>query len=202
MEAGLSIRPIPAELAAGEVAAVRLGLIVAGLAALTAFPLVLSTGAMLKLGAVLVVASIGVSLVILSGWAGQLSLGQMALPVWGGGRVRLGPTQNHAVDPLLAIGLGSARGAAAAVVVGLPALRIRGVYLAVTTLALALFAFFQRCVRQRLHRLDPDASLPGNRPTVIEADPDGDPRPAVPAGARLSCALPAGGVQALPLGPC
>ena len=136
------VRPVPAELAGRwEVVAARSGLAVVGIVVLMVLPLVLSTGAMLKLGAVLIVASIGVSLVILSGWAGQLSLGQMAFAGMGGATFAWA-TQDHTVEPTLAIALGAMAGAAAAVVVGLPALRIRGVYLAVTTLALALaFSF-------------------------------------------------------------
>ena len=92
------VRPVPAELAGRwEVTAVRLGLIGVIATALCLFPIVLSTGALLKLGAVLIVATIGVSLVILSGWAGQISLGQMAFAGMGGA-VFAWATQNHDID--------------------------------------------------------------------------------------------------------
>lgn len=160
------VRPIPAELAGRwEVNAVRLGLIGVLSAALCVFPLVLSTGALLKLGAVLIVASIGVSLVILSGWAGQISLGQMAFAGMGGA-VFAWATQDHGIDPLLAIGLGALGGSAAAVIVGLPALRIRGVYLAVTTLALAL-AFSNGVFDNGYFNWIPTSSFAGSRPPLL-----------------------------------
>ncbi|MCB1028185.1 MAG: hypothetical protein KDB24_10535, partial [Microthrixaceae bacterium] len=157
------VRPVPPELAScWEVRAVRVSLVAVGALALAVFPLVLSTGAMLKLGAVLIVASVGVSLVILSGWAGQLSLGQMAFAGMGGA-VFAWATQDRSIDPLLAIGLGALAGAAIAVVVGLPALRIRGMYLAVTTLALAL-AFSNGVLDNGYVDWIPTASFAGDRP--------------------------------------
>jgi branched-chain amino acid transport system permease protein len=85
---------------------------------------------------IVVWAIVGVSLVVLTGWAGQISLGQFALVAIGaavtGSLVREG-----GVDPLAALAAGTAAGLVAAVVLGLPALRIRGLFLAVTTLAFA-----------------------------------------------------------------
>ncbi len=79
---------------------------------------------------------IGVSLVILTGWAGQISLGQYAI-AGVGAAVAGGLAANHGWDFFGALFTGALAGAAIAVVVGLPALRIQGLFLAVTTLAFA-----------------------------------------------------------------
>jgi ABC-type branched-subunit amino acid transport system ATPase component/ABC-type branched-subunit amino acid transport system permease subunit len=78
----------------------------------------------------------GVSLSIITGLAGQLSLGQFALA--GIGAAVAVHTANHTGNFILAVLVGGAVGALASTVVGLPALRIRGLMLAVTTLAFAL----------------------------------------------------------------
>jgi branched-chain amino acid transport system permease protein len=78
-----------------------------------------------------------VSLVVLAGWGGQISLGQFAL-VGVGAAVGGALTANaHVPFPIAAV-VASGCGALVAVVLGLPALRIRGLYLAVTTLAFAV----------------------------------------------------------------
>jgi ABC-type branched-subunit amino acid transport system ATPase component/ABC-type branched-subunit amino acid transport system permease subunit len=83
------------------------------------------------------------SLTILSGWAGQLSLGQFAFSAIGGlvtvQMINDGWFGIQHVPWLVAVTIGVLVGAAVAVVVGLPALRIPGLYLAVTTLAFAVF---------------------------------------------------------------
>jgi ABC-type branched-subunit amino acid transport system permease subunit len=84
---------------------------------------------------IFVFALIAVSLTVLVGWSGQLSLGHFALVA--AGAVLTARLVNH-VSILLILPLAGLVGAAIAVVVGLPALRIRGLYLAVTTLGLAL----------------------------------------------------------------
>jgi branched-chain amino acid transport system permease protein len=77
---------------------------------------------------------IAVSLVVLTGWAGQISLGQFGL-VGIGAAVSGGLIADHNIDFFVACFLGIAAGALAAVLIGLPAIRIQGLYLAVTTLA-------------------------------------------------------------------
>jgi branched-chain amino acid transport system permease protein len=80
---------------------------------------------------------IGLSLLVLTGWAGQISLGQFAFAAVGGYvAVQLGA--GLGLFFLLALLGGGLAGAVVAVLVGLPALRLRGLYLAVTTLAFAL----------------------------------------------------------------
>ncbi len=84
-------------------------------------------------------AIIGVSLVVLTGWAGQVSLGQFAF-VGVGAAVAGALTTRVGLDLGVAVILAGFAGAAVAVLIGIPALRIRGFYLAVTTLAFALAA--------------------------------------------------------------
>ena len=79
---------------------------------------------------------VAVSLVVLTGWAGQISLGQFGL-VGAGGAVAGGVIAAHNIDFFLALAIGAVVGALVAVLVGLPAVRIQGLYLAVTTLAFA-----------------------------------------------------------------
>ena len=77
---------------------------------------------------------VAVSLVVLTGWAGQISLGQFGL-VGIGAAAAGGLAANHNIDFFVAIAIGVGAGALTAVIVGLPAVRIQGLYLAVTTLA-------------------------------------------------------------------
>jgi ABC-type branched-subunit amino acid transport system ATPase component/branched-subunit amino acid ABC-type transport system permease component len=86
---------------------------------------------------VLVYALIGVSLTMLVGWAGQVSLGQFAV-VGIGAYVAAkwaGQSGWSIVELLVVAGL---VGAFVMVAIGLPALRVRGLTLAVTTLGLAV----------------------------------------------------------------
>ncbi len=98
------------------------------------WPASMGSGDQLKAATVLVYALVGVSLVVLTGWAGQVSLGQMGF-VAVGCAVGSWLTNSRGLD--FSVGLvGSAiAGALAAAVVGLPALRLRGLFLAAITLA-------------------------------------------------------------------
>ena len=80
---------------------------------------------------------IGVSLVVLSGWSGQVTLGQFAFV--GVGAATAGSLSVvYNLDYLLCLLAAAAVGAAVAVVIGLPALRIPGLFLAPVTLAFAV----------------------------------------------------------------
>jgi ABC-type branched-subunit amino acid transport system ATPase component/ABC-type branched-subunit amino acid transport system permease subunit len=79
----------------------------------------------------------GLSLGVITGLAGQLSLGQFAIAAIGGWAYWWAAAQWG--NPFLAVVVGGIAGIGASVVVGLPALRIRGLMLAVTTLAFAFF---------------------------------------------------------------
>ncbi|HUC04623.1 MAG TPA: ATP-binding cassette domain-containing protein [Acidimicrobiales bacterium] len=82
-------------------------------------------------------AIIAVSLVVLTGWAGQISLGQFAFV--GVGSAATGALLVHAHwDLLVALLVAAAFGALTAVLVGWPALRIPGLMLAVATMAFAV----------------------------------------------------------------
>ena len=134
------VRSIPRELArVPEVKWGRRGL----LGLLAAFALLLPTvmgESQINFAAyILIVAMVGVSLVVLTGWAGQVSLGQVAFMGIGaavGGYL----TSVRHWDLALALVAAGIVGAAAAMVIGLPALRIRGLFLAVATLAFAVAA--------------------------------------------------------------
>lgn len=101
------------------------------------FPVVLGVDYVIKGTALLIFAIIGMSLVVLTGWAGQLSLGQMGI-VGVGAAVSATLTSRWDVDLTLGLLAGATAGAAAAFAVGVPALRLRGLYLAVTTFAFGL----------------------------------------------------------------
>ena len=128
-------RPIPAELRRlPEVAAARWGTAAAGAGLLIALPYLLGTANISYLVLLPLYGIVAVSLVVLTGWAGQISLGQFGLVGVSAG-VAGGLIANHNIDFFAALGIGILTGVVAAVVIGLPSLRIQGLYLAVTTLA-------------------------------------------------------------------
>ena len=116
----------------------RVGVLLAiALAALA--PLVFSTASRLYLlTQVPIYAMIGVSVVMLTGWAGQLSLGQMAFA--GVGALGTAALNSRGVPVGAAIGYVTVVGILLALVVGAPALRLRGLFLTVTTLGFAVAA--------------------------------------------------------------
>ena len=132
-----ALRPVPDALQ--RVWAVRnlgliLGVTLFGIAA--ALPFVISSGASIKLVTMMGFAAVSLSIGIVTGLGGQLSLGQFAIAgvgAWVSWEVtrRIG----HFELGFLYAGVA---GAAASLVIGLPALRIRGLFLAVTTLSFAL----------------------------------------------------------------
>jgi branched-chain amino acid transport system permease protein len=134
------VRPIPTELR--TLPEVRWGLV--GLwAALSAFvvtfPLWATPGQEQLAALVFIYSIVAVSLVVLTGWIGQISLGQWALAGFGGAAVSV-LVERHGIDLFVALLAGMVAAAAVAVVIGIPALRISGPFLAVTTLAFAVTA--------------------------------------------------------------
>ena len=131
------VRPIPTvlrglrEVRVARWAGVALLGVVAGL-----WPLTFTADKVILVTYIALYAMIAVSLVVLAGWAGQISLGQFAFA--GIGAATTASLVAHRVDLFLALALAAAAAAFAALVVGIPALRIRGLYLAVTTLAFAV----------------------------------------------------------------
>ncbi|MHB8219888.1 MAG: ABC transporter permease [Acidimicrobiales bacterium] len=99
-------------------------------------PFVLSVGNTYLFSRICIFGVIALSLTVLTGWAGQVSLGQFGLVAVGAVMAaHLGGT----VPLILLLPLAGAVTAVVAVLVGLPALRVRGLYLAVSTLAFALW---------------------------------------------------------------
>ncbi|HVF07704.1 MAG TPA: ATP-binding cassette domain-containing protein, partial [Actinomycetota bacterium] len=134
-----ALRPLPAAIAAlPSVRRARWALIAGSLAVAVLAPLPLSNAHRVLATSIVLFATMGLSLVVVTGFAGQVSLGQFAFVGLGalvGGRMhQLGfPGWMCVLYAVLA-------GGVAALVVGLPALRIRGLFLAVTTLGFAVAA--------------------------------------------------------------
>jgi branched-chain amino acid transport system permease protein len=137
-QASKDVRGVPGELVGfPEVRWGLFGVRAAILALVLALPLLLDV-AQLNLATVIVLFSIvGLSLVLLTGWAGQVSLGQFAFFGIGAAIASHVTTALH-WDLSVAVVIGGLVGAAAAMIIGIPALRIRGLYLAVITLSFAL----------------------------------------------------------------
>jgi branched-chain amino acid transport system permease protein len=132
------IRAVPRELA--NLPSVRRGrrlvFLVVGVLVL-GYPWVMSPSQTNLGGLYAIYGIIAVSLVVLTGWGGQISLGQFAFAAFGamvGGTL----TRKLGLPFLLAVPLAGVAGAGVAIAVGLPALRIRGLFLAVTTMAFAV----------------------------------------------------------------
>ena len=131
------VRPIPRELirlpsvswaVRGLLGAVALFLVLA--------PWITSPGRLNLFGVGLIFGMIILSLLILTGWAGQISLGQLAFAAFGASVA--GTLAQHGRNIFFCLAVAGLVGAGIAVLIGLPALRIRGLFLAVTTLAFAL----------------------------------------------------------------
>ena len=88
---------------------------------------------------VLIYALVGVAITMLVGWAGQISLGHFALV--GAGAYLTAKLSPHGLSIPLLLFLCGLLGAVIMIVTGLPALRIRGLTLAVTTLGLATVSY-------------------------------------------------------------
>jgi branched-chain amino acid transport system permease protein len=133
------VRPLPRELRpVTEIRIIRWvgALVVAG--AVLALPWLFSdnAGNQLKATAVVIFVIITISVVVLTGWAGQITLGQMSFVAFG---AALGAyaTQTWHLDISLALVIAGLAGAGVAMIVSIPTLRLRGFFPAVTTLAFA-----------------------------------------------------------------
>jgi len=131
------LRPLPVALAAEPaVRRARVVVMAAVILAAVSLPQGLSASQMFNVTSVVVFALIGLSLVVLTGYAGQVSLGQFAFVAIG---AALGGRLHQLGYPFpVALLAASVVGGLVAVVVGLPALRIRGLFLAVTTLGFSI----------------------------------------------------------------
>jgi branched-chain amino acid transport system permease protein len=139
-QAAEEVRPVPPSLAGRlDVRLARWAvLLLVGLVAV-AMPAVLDVGQLFKASALLIYAILGVSLVLLSGWGGTISLGHVAYLALGAA-VAGWSIEHLGVDLLPAMILATVAGAVVATLVGIPAIRLRGLYLAVTSFAFALAA--------------------------------------------------------------
>jgi branched-chain amino acid transport system permease protein len=131
-------RPVPPELRnlpTVQWVQFGLGALVVGL--LLGLPYVVGVEQQTLAAVIVIYAIVAVSLVVLTGWAGQISLGQ-----WGfagvGSLVAGGMAAHLRSDFFVNLIVAGLAGALVSVIIGLPALRIRGLYLAVTTLAFAI----------------------------------------------------------------
>ncbi len=130
-------RPIPRELrnlpriqSYVRWSALAVGALVVGV------PFLLAPGQVSLASTVVIMAMVGVSLLVLTGWAGQISLGQFGFA--GIGAFTAAALRGAGFDITLCVLVGALAGAAGAALLGLSSLRLRGLYLAVTTLAFSL----------------------------------------------------------------
>jgi ABC-type branched-subunit amino acid transport system ATPase component/ABC-type branched-subunit amino acid transport system permease subunit len=110
----------------------------AGLVLALLLPTVVTNSTSVTLTSILCLAMVGVSVSIVTGLTGQLSLGQFA--VAGVGTVVSYQVLRHTGSVVLAFLCAGLGAGVASLIVGLPALRLRGLMLAVTTLGFALVA--------------------------------------------------------------
>jgi branched-chain amino acid transport system permease protein len=137
-EATQEQRPIPKELAGiGVIRVTRVLLVLIVLAVLGVLPFVLSVGRTNIAGVIAINAIVGLSIVVLTGWAGQISLGQYGFvgiaALVGGALTAKTPLPFWAAVPITV-----AVTAGVAVLIGIPALRVRGLFLAVSTFVFAV----------------------------------------------------------------
>lgn len=108
---------------------------------------------------ILIYGIVACSLVVLTGWAGHISLGQVAFMGVGGATTGILVTR-HGTDLLLALMAGALVAAMFAVIIGLPALRISGPFLAVVTLAFGVTSANYFLVPKYFPWFDPTGVLP------------------------------------------
>jgi branched-chain amino acid transport system permease protein len=128
--------------AARDLTEVKVGVPALGLVAFAAactLPLWMGPGELIRASSLVVLAIVGCSIVVLTGWSGQVSLGQMSFAAVGAAVGAVAVLDWH-WDLSLALLLAGAAAAVVAVVVGIPTLRLDGMFAAVTTLAFALAA--------------------------------------------------------------
>ena len=149
------VRPVPAVLAAHPtVKAAKRWAIVVGAAAMVIYPFAMSPSQVYLGSTYAIFGMIAISLVVLTGWGGQISLGQFSL-VAVGAMVAGIATTTWGLPFIPAMVLATVAGAGVAVLLGLPALRIQGLFLAVTTLSFAVALLGLMTDRDKLGRFLP-----------------------------------------------
>ena len=115
---------------------VRYAIYAAGLVATMVLPFVGSTSVVNLAGVIALSAVVVISIIVLTGWGGQVSLGQWGFAAVGavvGGAL----TATTGITFWLAVPVAAVVAGAVAVLVGLPALRIKGLFLLVITMSFA-----------------------------------------------------------------
>lgn len=136
------VRPIPRELKGlSEIRVASWATRIVLVVLVATMPIYLSASNTNLASVILIYAMVGVSLVILTGWSGNISLGQWAIVGVGALFAQRLAAAANPPDFFIILILSGLLGAAVSLVIGLPALRIRNqLFLAVTTLALAVAA--------------------------------------------------------------
>jgi len=136
----VAVRPIPRALAAlPEVRWSIRGSKLALAAVAILLPFMISDSQTYLASIILIYAIVGLSLLVLTGWTGQISLGQFGIAGLAGA-VAADLYSRHGWDFFAALAVAVVVGALVALVIGVPALRIQGPFLAVTTLAFGVCA--------------------------------------------------------------
>jgi branched-chain amino acid transport system permease protein len=177
------------------------GSLAVGFAALSLLNTTLRLGLIQSLMTVL----LGLSLVLVTGLAGQISLAQMALAGFGGFMFGI-VAHDWGVPFPLSLLLAGLATAPLGVLVGLPALRTRGLHLAVLTLAaaVALDAFLFKntdFTGGASGRRIPPASVFGIDLNIRSSNAQDFPRPAFGVLVLVICVLVGAGIAALRRGP-
>lgn len=169
------VRPIPPELGrVPEIKIVRWGALALLTAGVLLAPHWVDTDTNLKISLVFIYVLVAASVVVVTGWAGQVSLAQVAFMAIGavaGAKA----SNDWGFDLTLALLFAGVVGMVTAVIIGLPALRVKGLFLAVTTLGFGLATsnwllsprFFDFVPSSRIDRLPLFGTIDLNTPTRI-----------------------------------
>ncbi len=134
------VRPIPTELRnVPEVKWTRIAMLLALGAFVVTIPFWFSDSKLILATSIIIYSIVAVSLVVITGWAGQVSLGHLALVAFGGAAAGTVTTRYH-WDLSLALVAAAVVATIMLLLVGLPAIRAGGLALGITTLALMLAA--------------------------------------------------------------
>jgi ABC-type branched-subunit amino acid transport system ATPase component/ABC-type branched-subunit amino acid transport system permease subunit len=172
-----AVRPLtPAQARVPLVRATKYASLAAVLVLAVLAPLAVKASLQITLSTIAITALVGLSLVVLTGFAGHVSLGQFAFVGVGaavGGRLYQLGYPHLAVAAIVIV-----VGAAVAVVVGLPALRLRGLFLSVATLGFALAVASWLFYQEWLVHVSPEtgSSLQLPRPQFAGIDFDQEDR--------------------------
>jgi branched-chain amino acid transport system permease protein len=161
-----ALKPIPEELRkVPEVLWGKRAFLLAVAAAFVLIPWTWGPSNQLLAGFAIVWAIMGVSLVVLTGWSGQMSLGQFGIAGISA-MIAANMVAHWNSDFIVVVAAAGAAGGLVALIVGLPALRIRGLFLGVTTLALAIALDLYFLNSSNFPRFIPSAGV--KRPLLLQ----------------------------------